>query len=64
MDLQQKLTRMGIELPELDPSYDVETYGKMIPHFSVGCQRSTGGEFILGELERRSAQRRDTRQRG
>ena len=36
MKIEQKLTRMGIELPRLDPFYDVETYGKMIPHFKVG----------------------------
>ena len=36
MRIEQKLTRMGIELPQLGPSYDVETYGKMIPHFNVG----------------------------
>ena len=36
MKIEQKLTQMGIELPELDPAYDVETYGKMIPHFNVG----------------------------
>ena len=36
MKIEQKLARMGIELPKLDPSYDVGTYGKMIPHFTVG----------------------------
>lgn len=36
MKIEQKLTRMGIELPELDPAYDVKTYGMMIPHFNVG----------------------------
>ena len=36
MKVEQRLRQIGIELPKLDPSYDVETYGKMIPHFSVG----------------------------
>ena len=35
MKIEQELTRMGIELPELDPAYDVKTYGMIVPHFNV-----------------------------
>ena len=36
MEFEEKLSTMGIEVPQLDPSYDVATYGRMIPHFTVG----------------------------